>query len=238
MKKLLPVYLLLILATLSCSLVDRAVGKVPAPVEDTKEAVQLPTDKSSQPESDQAEILFQDDFSDTNSGWDRMSDDSYTTSDYQDGQYVIHIISDQYNGWANPGQYFEGDVRVEVDAAKMGGPENNEFGVICRSQDASNFYFFLISSDGYAGIGKALAGEWTLLSGEQMESVDGILPGEATNAVRADCIGNSLSLYANGQLIAEATDDSFTGGDVGLIAGSYDEGDVRIGFDNFIVRQP
>lgn len=258
MKKLLPVYLVLILATLSCSLVDRAVDQArgiqsPEVQQKTEEAIQLPTAMSEvevTPENEIAtesaaetaspsdDVLFQDDFSDPTSGWDRVSQGENTTSDYQDGQYVITVVADQYDGWANPGQYFAGDVSVEVDANKLSGPDDNEFGVICRSQDSDNFYYFLISSDGYMGIGKAVDSEWQNLSSDKLEPFDGILQGTQTNTIRADCIGNTLSLYVNGKLAVETTDDSFSDGDVGLVAGSYKTGNVVIGFDNFVVRQP
>ena len=46
-----------------------------------------------------------------------------------------------------------------------------------------------------------------------------------------------LSLYVNGELLAEAADSSFSGGDVGLRADS-ETGNTEIRFDNFIVFKP
>lgn len=45
----------------------------------------------------------------------------------------------EYDAWANQSRSFPGDVRIEVDAAKIGGPDDNDFGVICRYQDIDNF---------------------------------------------------------------------------------------------------
>ena len=98
-------------------------------------------------------ILFQDDFSDTSSGWDRVNN-SDSVTDYADGAYRIWVNKPQYDIWANPGKSFAGDVRIEVDASKKAGPDDNDFGVICRYEDINNFYFFHITSDGYAIIGK------------------------------------------------------------------------------------
>ena len=44
------------------------------------------------------------------------------------------------------------DTIVEVDTYWAAGTFDNDFGVICRYQDTSNFYFGAISSDGYAAI--------------------------------------------------------------------------------------
>ncbi len=166
-------------------------------------------------------ILFSDDFSSTKSGWDQVQEDDMVT-DYANGGYRIYVNEVNYDMWANPSKFFPGDVRIEVDATKIGGPDDNDFGVICRYQDIDNFYFFMISSDGYAAIGKFEGSNNELISSDNMQKVDGITPGAATNHIRADCIGSELKLYVNGNLVATATDSSFTSGDVGLMAGTYD----------------
>ncbi len=185
------------------------------------------------------QILFQDDFTNTNSGWDRSQNDQYLT-DYVNGGYRINVIPTTYSAFANPYQSFQNDVRVEVDATKIGGPDDNAFGLQCRYQDVDNYYYFYISSDGYVGIGIDKAGEKTIISNADGSLVNdsSIIQGAATNHLRADCIGNTLTLYVNGTQVATATDSSFTGGDVGLIARSYDVGGTDILFSNFFVYKP
>ena len=70
---------------------------------------------------------------------------------------------------------------VGVDASKLGGPDDNSFGVICRYRDAENFYAFLVSSDGYYGIIKVKDGKYSLLSGKNMDFNSGIVRGRGTN---------------------------------------------------------
>jgi hypothetical protein len=187
-----------------------------------------------------SQVLFQDDFSDTSSGWDRTQNESYT-SDYENGGYRINIIPASYAVFANPYQSFQNDVRIEVDAGKTAGPDdNNAFGVICRYQDVDNYYYFFISTDGYVGIGIDLAGTKTIISTSDGYLVtDPNVPlGAASYHLRADCIGNSLTLYVNGTQVASASDGSFNGGDVGLIARTYEVAGTDILFDNFIVTKP
>ncbi len=185
------------------------------------------------------QILFQDDFSSTSSGWDRTQNDSYFT-DYVNGGYRIYVIPDTYSAFANPYQSFQNNVRIEVDATKVGGPDDNAFGVQCRYQDVENFYFFYISSDGYTGIGINKAGSKSIISSSDgnMVSDSNINQGAATNHIRADCIGNTLTLFVNGTQIATATDSSFTGGDVGLMARTFGTGGADILFTNFVVYKP
>lgn len=182
-------------------------------------------------------VLFQDDFSDTTSGWDQVSNEEGMTN-YEGGVYRILINTSQMDYWANPGLNF-GDAVIEVDATKAGGPDDNDFGLICRYQNLENFYFFLISSDGYYAIGKTEAGEQVLLEpADQMQPSEAIFTGDTKNHLRAECVGSRLTLIINGEFVADVEDNTFLEGDVGLIAGTFDEAGVDIRFDNFMVKEP
>jgi hypothetical protein len=181
-------------------------------------------------------LLFQDDFARPESGWDRYADATYS-SDYIDGTYQIAIHSAQTQAWSNPNLGVD-DVRLEVDAASVSGSLDNAFGLICRYQDPGNYYFFLISGDGYAGIGLAKDGRRILLSGDAMLPEEAILQGYRTNHLRADCAGYRLAFYVNGVLIEEAQAAEWPDGDVGLVAATYAEPGIDIRFDNFTVLNP
>src|SRR3990172_6644408 len=133
------------------------------------------------------DVLFQDDFSRPISGWDRYHDDVYS-ADYAEGGYRIQIFAPETDAWANPGLNLA-DVRIELDATKRGGPDDNTFGVLCRYQDPRNFYFFLLSSDGYTGIGINIEGTRFLLSGDTMFPSGAVLQGDVTNHIRVECVG-------------------------------------------------
>ncbi len=187
-----------------------------------------------------AKVLFRDDFSDPDSGWDRASADDGSMTDYVDGHYRILVNDTQADIWANPGQYFTGDIVVEVDAVKNGGPDDNDFGVLCRYQDVDNYYAFFISSDGYVGIGRVLNGEQSMLTDDgKMFQSDAVAQGSgALNHITAKCIGDRLTLIVNGKKVLTVHDSTFTDGDVGLIAGTYDEPGTDILFDNLVVHRP
>ena len=121
-------------------------------------------------------VLFQDDFSDPGSGWDQATFETGLT-DYADGVYRIYVNEASVDYWANPGRSYT-DVRVEVEVTKVGGPDDNDMGIICRYQDADNFYFAVISSDGFAGIVKAEGGEQTPISSEALEASDAVRKGD------------------------------------------------------------
>jgi hypothetical protein len=185
--------------------------------------------------SEPGAVLFQDDFSRPASGWDRYRDETYS-SDYSDGGYRIHVLRPNTDAWTNPGLDLA-DAQVEVDATKIGGPDDNVFGLICRYQDARNFYFFLATSDGYTGIGVYKDGRRRLLTDQSLLPHPAVARGAATNHLRADCAGFRLEFYVNGQWVAGAAAAEWARGDVGLIAGTYALGGTEILFDNFTVLQ-
>ncbi|MDO8753277.1 MAG: hypothetical protein Q7J80_05225 [Anaerolineales bacterium] len=180
-------------------------------------------------------VLFQDDFSRPVSGWDRMLADE-GIMDYDAGGYRILVNSLQTNFWSTPHQKFS-DVRMEVDTGKLAGPDENRVGLICRF-NGRDYYFFIISSDGFFGLGLYSGGRAVLLNHNEMQSSSSIKQGLAVNHLRADCSGNTLTFYVNGLQIAQAQDSTLSEGDVGLLAGTFVTAGVDIVFDNFVVLQP
>lgn len=186
--------------------------------------------------SHSGQVLFQDDFSKPNSGWIRVTA-ATGVSDYMDGVYRIFVNEPNVDIWSRPGLNIA-DVHIEVDAYKVGGERDNRFGVICRVVDNDSFYTFIISSDGYYGIGMINDNTYQLIGMDALQPTDVINLGSAQNHIRADCVGNTLTLYVNGVQLAQVQDASFPSGDVGLIAGTYSTPGTDIRFDNFIVYRP
>ncbi len=181
-------------------------------------------------------IIYQDDFLDPSSGWDRYAGEDAIT-DYESGGYRILVNDENSYFWSNPYMFFS-DILVEVQATKIAGPDDNDFGLICRYQDAQNFYFFLISSDGYYSINKYRDGEYEIVGRESYTFDEGIRQGQATNLLQASCVGDVLALTVNGERLFEVQDGDFSGGDVGLIAGTFAEPGTDILFKNFKVMRP
>ena len=186
--------------------------------------------------TNQGDLLFQDGFNDPSSGWDRVQTEVGMT-DYENDLYRIMVNATNADYWSNPGLYFT-DVLIDIDAGKRGGPDDNDYGVLCRYQDTENFYFFIISSDGYYGIGIVENGEQRLLEPPQMYHSEIIHTGNSGNHIQATCSGNHLVLNVNGEQLGEAFDITFSDGDIGLIVGSFDLPGVDIWFDNLMVKIP
>lgn len=186
---------------------------------------------------DSGSVLFYDDFSKLDSGWSTLETDSAKIA-YDQGGLRFQIDAINYDYWSMPDLPLE-DATVAVEATKLAGPEDNDFGVICRFQNASNYYALLISSDGYGGIVKVKDGLYSILNNpDGLEYGSMIRTGADTNLIRADCIDDHLTLYVNHERFLDARDADFSYGDVGLIAGSFSQAGVDILFDNFFVIKP
>ena len=182
-------------------------------------------------------VLFEDDFSDTSSGWDDVEDVDGITG-YRDGSYRILINKPDWYFWSTPGLNYS-NVIIDVDATKIGGPDNNEFGIICRYKDPENFYIFSISSDGFFGITKFINGTQSGIGTNDLKFNDKVIRlGAATNHLRASCIGDSLTLEVNDQVLADFKDTDLSTGDIGLVASTYADPGTDIAFDNFVATRP
>jgi hypothetical protein len=221
MKRLLTLFSLLIVLSLACTTTT-------APV---TSATLAPQDQTAASGS----VLFQDDFARPISGWNRFMS-AEGTMDYDAAGYRILVNSLNTNFWSTPHKNFA-DVRMEVDAGKLGGPDENRIGLVCRFS-GDDYYFFLISSDGFYGIGIYIGGQAVLLGQSEMQANNNIKTGLAVNHLRADCIGDKLIFYVNGFEVVSVRDARLKSGDVGLLAGTFTQPGVDVIFDNFVVLKP
>jgi hypothetical protein len=188
------------------------------------------------PEIQPGTVLFQDDFAQVSSNWG-IWDRSGGMVTYDQGGLRILVKEANYDFWSVAGKQFS-DVRIESEATRLGGPEDNDFGLICRYQDNQNFYMFLVSSDGYYGIAKLKDNKHSLIGSTQLQYTGKIRPAQVKHTLRADCSGEVLRCYVDGSLLMEASDGDFQTGDVGVLAGAYSTSGVDILFDNFVVMRP
>jgi hypothetical protein len=217
MNRLLILFSLLIVLSLGCSM--------------TAPATSVPQDQTALSGS----VLFQDDFALPISGWDRFKT-TEGTMDYNASGYRMLVNSLNTNFWSTPHKNFA-DVRMEVDAGKLGGPDENRIGLICR-YTGDDYYFFLISSDGFYGIGIYKSGQAVLLGQSEMQTNSNIKTGLAVNHLRADCAGDKFTFYVNGFQVASVQDATLKSGDVGLLAGTFAQPGVDVIFDNFVALKP
>jgi DNA-directed RNA polymerase subunit RPC12/RpoP len=185
-------------------------------------------------------VVLKDDFTKTDSGWDHTQTTDIT-ADYVKGGYRVFLATGTLGHfvWVKDGF---GNVSVEADARRIGGPTDGWYGVTCRMKDGVGGYAFEVTADGGFEIDK-----YTFTpSGDQkdpltMGTLDpNPLKTGAANHIMGNCDGITLSLFVNGQLADQAKDSAFKTGGVGFISLPGDSG--QKGFDmlfsNFVVKGP
>ena len=175
--------------------------------------------------------IFRDELSSSRSGWPCGGDQDYQVG-YATGAYSIRVKSKNILAWAiYEMQFTNGEIMVEP--REMDSVGDGEYDIICRYQDADNFYLFLISEDGYFSIQKFENKEQQSLF--DWEHLTGLEPA-GPNRITAICVGNKPQLPVNDYILATAYDDSFQSGSIGLIAGTFSTPSLRVTFDNPVVK--
>lgn len=181
-------------------------------------------------------VLFSDDFSDPG-GWGTLGRTGGSIA-YESEGLKITVNTPNYLFWTVNGKKYA-DTIIDVDAVLLSGPQNDNFGVLCRFQDSEHFYGFVISHDGYYGVFKMKEGVIEpLLKPDAMQYSEKIRQGGVVNHIQAVCEGNSLTLNVNGEKLIGIGDLDFQSGQVGLVGGAYGQAGVELFFDNLVVTQP
>jgi len=178
--------------------------------------------------------IWEDDFS-NQTQWYTDDGEDYGFK-YQDDGYLI------YNDLLNAAIWSIGyvgldNIRIDIETTRLDGPDDGYYGVFCRhSNEGMNYYGLVIGDDGFYGIMKMVDGEREFLESGFDEN-QRINRGKGkVNNVQGICSGNKFSLIANGNLLLEVSDDTFSTGATGLLAANKLSGvGLEVLFDNFAV---
>jgi hypothetical protein len=166
--------------------------------------------------------------------------------------------------WSTLSRKFN-DIDLRVTTRQISGPiDQSQYGVIFRYRNATNFYVFRISSDGYYLLAKVKDGVQERISDWGIS--EAIHQGQAANEIRIVARGDEFRFYVNGQpmplclkgtnetsmwaswegpgicytdeLTYIYTDGAFKQGRIALAAGTLDGSDVAVAFDDLLMVGP
>ncbi len=215
----------------------REISRPAAPLPPTRTPTRLvrPTDtarpRPSATATEEMAYAFEDEFDDASAGWSLGESDDYRRW-VESSEYHILVKQSQWAIWSTrwPSENTYGDFVYTV-FARWVDDVPGACALIFRYQDNDHFYYFHASSNGYFKIGKRMGGEWTDIVGWTYSYV--VDPLE--NALQVMCDGNTITVFANDELLASVTDQSFAEGDIGLMAESFDEPGAHVAFDRVSV---
>jgi hypothetical protein len=189
--------------------------------------------------SDDALILFTDDFSDSRSGW-ILNENEYGQVSYTDGVLTISSYVPRSLFESTLDQVFDSGVSINVTAVPLSGPANNEyqFGVGCRiALDDDGFisgYYFILLASGHAVIARVDHDTYTVLA--QSEQVFAAAEIGTPVNMTAICAGSMLMVLVDDQVAAMADDSAYGEGRINLIVQS-NQGSASVQFDDLSVTE-
>jgi hypothetical protein len=195
-------------------------------VADTDAVSQLLTNGSQAVALD--ELVLEERF-DSDDAWEAYQDDSINL---KVSRGVYRMVSKGTGLVWGLNADLHSNVVIEADAEQISTEDNNSYGIICRADTSNNSagYYFRISGDGFYAITLSDGQELTQLV--EWTASDAINQGQDTNRVMVVCVDDYLAMYVNGELVAEANDDTYTEGFAGLAVSVFEEADVDVAFDN------
>ena len=180
-------------------------------------------------------MVYEDDFSDSFGGWDDAFD-AYTTKQYGNNRYQIEVTASNLVAWGLANRDVA-DFEIEVEARLEDGADENSYGVLFRFQDRENFYRFDISGDGFFLLSKFVNGEWiTLVDWTESQFINAGL--DTNNILKVSAFGPNVTVWANGQQLTSVIDDSLEHGNFGFFAGTFNEPNVWVSYDNLKLWVP
>ncbi len=180
------------------------------------------------------DLIMEDDFEQTEI-WSVVDDEQFSFS-YQDGGY--RVTNDFTNGAVSSIRSIDyRHILVEIDARQIAGPEDAYYGVVCRWQDAQNYYGAVIGGGGFYAILRLSDGEITFLDHGTAPSGE-VFQDSGPDRVAGSCLGDRLILFVNGQRLLEVRDQTFESGYVGVVVGTRSAGGAQVHFDNFALLRP
>jgi hypothetical protein len=178
-------------------------------------------------------LLLEDDFSDPASGFAVLSDADGGV-EYSDGALQFTVLTDGVR-WYSPSARVDAlNVVIEANVQLVSGPPLGEIALLCRWKDLNNFTALALRADGAAAIWLVRGGETSMLQDWAFAPSVDMVPGQLLQ-LRATCTEDELRLEAGGRTVVSMAEPATTSGDVALMAGLGEPGQLKVLFEDLRV---
>jgi len=190
-----------------------------------------PQQEENEPEGD---IILIDEFNNNANNW-YLDEYIEAAVAIKNGQLIMDVFTENTYVFSELMQNNYESIIIGVDINIITPANDGDIGFICGYQDENNFTALEISEDGFYTIWSYANNQYNALI-EWTKS--GNIPGEGPYTLSAYCGPDRLALGVNGILLVETNNPDYVAGYVGLIAGTYNNPDISVGFDNFMIIRP
>ena len=214
---------------------ETAISTIPPEATVAPTTAAAPTPKP----ASQPGVLYQDDFTDPNSGWKTQEFDNYFIGYHEPSYYHVEVHNPKDSALVPlPEKKSFGDFTVETkvltsanNTAKTGDfryglafrRSGNQYYVFAISPSTKKWYVLKISPDAR-----------TVLKEGVNESIQGLT---AEDSLRVDAKGSTFFFHINDQLIDYASDADYTSGEIDLYVETFDSPRAHAHFDELTIRE-
>ncbi|HZD11764.1 MAG TPA: hypothetical protein VE553_10515 [Candidatus Binatia bacterium] len=184
-------------------------------------------------------VAFFDDFSDPLGGNWHLEADAVGQAEIVDGRLLLSLNGPATAQYVTLEDQVFSDFIADVEATQVGGPAGGSFGLLVRMPAPGQFYRFEITSNGeYVVERHDGPAEWERLT-EDWQTSAAILTGlSQTNHLRVAASGGTFSFYANDMLLVQVVDGTYEVGAIAVDAGTFNQNELRVAFDNVVISVP
>jgi hypothetical protein len=187
----------------------------------------------------EGEPLFADDFGDSLPGGWLLEGDAQGDAQIVDGSLLVSVWSPGTVHYATLENKVFSDLILDVEATQIAGAPGSSYGVLIGMIAPDQFYRFEVTSSGDFAVERHDgSGKWKRLT-DGWQSSPAIKQGvNETNHLRVAAAGGTFSFYTNETLLTQVVDRSYATGAVALDAGTFNQSELQVRFDNLLIRSP
>ncbi len=191
------------------------------------------------PASSEMDVLYRDSFAPGETGPWMVEGDAQGRTAVLDERLIIQIDTPTTMQFATLPEPIFSDFVLQVEARLLAGSLQSSYGILFRMQDATRFYRFEITPDGFYMVERRNAdGSWTRFVPD-WSVAPAIRQGiGVVNQLRVEAVGSDMRFYVNDTLVQQVTDSQYATGTIALDAGTFGEAGLQVAFDNLLVKRP
>lgn len=236
-NQLMPVLLIAII-TVSCAGSASTPTVIPAASSSPEVVVEGEATPTSAPVTNtNSNVLYQDDFTNPNTGWSEEKFDNYFIGYHEPEYYHVEIESPNSKTTVfEPGKQVYGDATLKLKvltvSAKTDPNGDFRYGLVFR-RSGDQYYAFTISPRTKKWyILKSTPNALTVLAEGTDSSLNDL---DVDDTLRVDLQGSNFFFHINDRLIGQITDVDYASGEVGFYVQTLDAPTVHIHFDELTV---